>query len=413
MVGVLEPTIEPGDVGLDRERLDRISEHFGAYVEAGQLAGFVASVSRGGEVAWVGIGGYRNREAGVEMTADTIFRIYSMTKPITTVAAMRLWEEGHFGLNDEISSIIGCFENPRIFTGGYENAPTTVASHEPIRVWHLMTHTAGLTYGFQFTHTVDALYRRAGYAWGWPPGTDLAKACEDLSDLPLLFEPGTAWNYSMATDVLGRLIECVTGEPLDIALRRLVLDPLGMDETGFFAPEASHDRLAALYIPDATNNLAAVSIPGMGSAALSKPTMLGGGGGLVSTPGDYKRFTGMLLGGGELDGVRVVSSRTLEYMTRNHLPGGGDLETLARDGFSETAYKGVGFGLGFAVVLDAVPSRVPTTEGSFSWGGAASTAFWVDPTEGLEVSFFTQLLPSSTHPIREQLSQLVYASLVD
>ena len=407
----LHPTVSPDDVGLDEGRLHRITTHFDGYVDKGLLKGYVASVSRGGDTAFVTVGGQADENR--RMTSDTVFRIYSMTKPITTVAAMMLWEQGLFQLTDPIAPIIGAFDAPRIFVGGSNLAPQTVPSREPIRIWHLMSHTAGLTYGFQYNHVVDHLYRMAGYEWGWPPGTDLETACEQLSQLPLLFEPGTGWNYSMATDVLGRVIECVTGESLDVALNRLVLEPLGMNDTAFWCSEEAAPRLAELYIPNVMDSNRCVPLPDMGAHARSRPSLLGGGGGLVSTPYDYKRFTGMLLGGGELEGTRLLSSRTLEYMTRNHLPGDGDLESIADDMFSETNYAGVGFGLGFSVVLDAVKSKVPTTEGSFAWGGAASTAFWVDPVEGLEVSFFTQLLPSGTHPIREELSQLVYSSLVD
>jgi len=412
-VTTITTTVDPREVGLDPDRLATISRHFDAYVADGRLAGYLATVSRGGQVAYVGKGGYRNRESAAPMTDDTLFRIYSMTKPITTIAAMRLWEEGRFELTDPIAPIIGCFDTPSVFAGGTANNVFTVPAKEPIRIWHLMTHTAGLTYGFQWNHPVDALYRAAGYEWGSPPATDLAKSCEDIAELPLLFEPGTGWNYSMCTDVLGRVIECITGEALDVALRRLVLDPLGMDETGFYVPDADHERLAELYIPDGNNNNYAVAVPEMGEGAKRKPRILSGGGGLVSTAGDYRRFTAMLLNGGELEGVRVVGPRTIEYMTRNFLPENQDLETFADDMFSETAYAGVGFGLGFAVVLDSTKSKVPTSEGSYSWGGAASTAFWVDSQEALEVSFFTQLLPSSTHPIRSQLSQLVYSSIID
>ena len=247
MAGI-ETTVEAGDVGLDESRLERITSHFDRYVADGRLAGYLATVARGGEVAYVGMGGYRDREADKPMTADTIFRIYSMTKPITTVAAMRLWEEGRFELTDEIAPIIGAFKDPRVFVGGSLNDPITAPSQEPIRIWHLMTHTAGMTYGFQYTHTVDGLYRKAGYEWGSPAGVDLAGACETWASLPLLFEPGTSWNYSIATDVLGRVIECVTGERLDVALRRLVLDPLGMDETGF-----SPRRTSTIVLPSSTS----------------------------------------------------------------------------------------------------------------------------------------------------------------
>ena len=412
-MSAITTTTEPEGVGLDADRLERITRHFDTYVDDGRLAGWLAVVARRGEVAYVGMGGHRDREAGLAMTADTVFRIYSMTKPITQVAIMRLWEEGSFELNDPIAPYLGCFEAPQVFVGGSAEHPQTRPALEPIRIWHLMTHMAGLTYGFQHENAVDEIYRNAGYDFGAPGGADIAQACRDWSELPILFDPGTSWNYSVATDVLGRLIEVLTGESLDVALRRLVLDPLGMDETAFSCSASASDRLAQLYIPDFGHDLAAVAVPEMGDYALRPPKMLSGGGGLVSTAADYRRFTAMLLGGGASDGVRLLSPRTLAYMTRNHLPGGADLLAMADDSFSEVNYAGVGFGLGFAVVQDATPSRVPTTEGSISWGGAASTAFWVDPAEELEVSFFTQLLPSGTHPIRSQLSQLVYQSILD
>ena len=411
-MSAIATTTDPAKVGLDADRLERITRHFDRYVDDGRLAGWLAVVARRGEVAYVGMGGHRDREAGLPMTADTVFRIYSMTKPITQVAIMRLWEEGRFELNDPIAPYLGCFEAPQVFVGGTAEHPETRPAIEPIRIWHLMTHMAGLTYGFQHEHTVDEIYRLAGYDFGSPGGADIAQACQDWAALPLLVDPGSSWTYSVATDVLGRLIEVLTGESLDVALRRLVLEPLGMEETSFSCPETAADRLAQLYIPDFGHGLAAVPVAEMGAYALRQPTMLSGGGGLVSTAADYRRFTAMLLGGGEADGVRLLSPRTLAYMTRNHLPGGADLLAMAEDSFSETGYAGVGFGLGFAVVQDAAPSRVPTTEGSFSWGGAASTAFWVDPAEEMEVSFFTQLLPSGTHPIRSQLSQLVYQSIL-
>ena len=413
-MATIEPTRDPAELGLDPERLNRITAHFDrTYVDTSKLAGWVAVVARGGEVAWVGTGGSRDKEAGTPMTADSLFRIYSMTKPITSVAAMRLFEEGRFNLTDEIAPLLGCFEDPRIFTGGTVEAPSTRAATEPIRIWHLLTHTAGLTYGFQYQNEVDALYRQAGYDFGSPRGADNEQACRDWSTLPILFEPGTRWNYSVATDVLGRVIEVLTGEPLDVALRRLVLDPLGMDETDFLAPPERAERLAALYIPDAAHGMVAYPVPEMGAAALRKPALLSGGGGLVSTPHDYHRFTHMLRNGGELDGVRVLGSRTLDYMTTNHLPGGVDLMAVTDDIFSETSSIGVGFGLGFATVLDSTGSKMMTTEGSFYWGGAASTLFWVDPIEDLEVSFFTQMLPSSTFELRAELSTLVYQSVVD
>jgi CubicO group peptidase (beta-lactamase class C family) len=305
----LKPTVEPLDVGLDPKRLEQIAARFDAYVADGRLAGYVATVARGGETAWVTASGMADTHAGLSMASDTVFRIYSMTKPLTAVAVMRLVEQGRLALTDEVAPIIGAFGEPSIFVGGDEHDFTTVPSSEPIRIWHLLTHTAGLTYGFQYSHVVDALDRRAGYEWGWPPGTDLAKGCEDLSSVPLLFEPGEAWNYSMGFDVLGRVIECVTGEALDVALDRLVLEPLGMTETGFFAPEPLHERLAQLYVPDPGDANRAIALDALGALSREPPSLLGGGGGLVSTPHDYKRFTGMLLGGGELEGSACCAPR--------------------------------------------------------------------------------------------------------
>jgi CubicO group peptidase (beta-lactamase class C family) len=302
----------------------------------------------------------------------------------------------------------------------------TVPAAEPVRVWHLLTHTAGLTYGFHRVHPVDALYRAAGFEWGTPPGTNLAQACDIWATIPLLFQPGAEWNYSVATDVLGRVVEVASGQSLDEFFADRIFRPLGMTQTAFSAaprpgpqpgpepgPEAA-SRLAALYRPSRDGR--AVRLDELGRAALRYPRMLGGGGGLVSTAADYDRFTRMLLRtdaspAGELDGIRLLSPRTVGYMARNHLPGHKDLETFGRPLYAESPFRGVGFGLGFAVLLDPVPGKVIGTAGELSWGGAASTTFWIDQAEGLTVSFFTQLLPSSTYPIRPQLRQLVYQAL--
>jgi CubicO group peptidase (beta-lactamase class C family) len=228
--------------------------------------------------------------------------------------------------------------------------------------------------------------------------------------MPLLFEPGTGWSYSVATDVLGRVCEVLGGAPLDLLFRDRVLDPLGMVDTAWWAEDAQ--RLAALYAPMPGTG-EAVRYDAVGDHALTPPSFLGGGGGLISTAHDYERFTAMLLGGGELEGVRILGSRTLRYMMRNHLPGGAELPALATGSFAESAYDGVGFGLGFAVVTDPAALKVPASAGECSWGGAASTSFWVDPAEGISAAFYTQLLPSSTYPIRSELRTLVYAALTD
>jgi CubicO group peptidase (beta-lactamase class C family) len=398
--------------GFDAARLERIGRHFARYVDDGRLAGWQIRVARAGETVYDEVYGRRDVEADLPVEPDTLWRIYSMTKPITSVAAMALYEEGRFELKDPIADWLPAFADARVWTGGSDLKPVTEPLTEPIRVWHLLTHTAGLTYGFHHAHPVDTIYRREGFEWTTPPGKDLAACCDAWASMPLLFQPGSEWNYSVATDVLGRLIEVIAGQPLDVVLRERLLGPLGMRDTGFHVAEADAGRVAALYVPDfATGRTARQDA--LGGQILQPPQMLSGGGGLVSTAGDYQRFLDLLLAGGELDGTRILGPRTLEYMTENHLPGGLDLEAVGRPLFSETTFDGVGFGLGFSVVLDPVANRVPASPGEYSWGGAASTAFFVDPVEGVTASLFTQLLPSTTYGLRPQLRQLIRQALID
>ncbi len=408
----LKVEAEAGEVGFDAKRLGRIDSHFARYVDDGRLPGWLILVSRAGKIVHLGRYGYRDLESGAPVEWDTLFRVYSMTKPVTAVAAMMLYEEGAFELKDPVSRFIPSFGDVRVYRGGSALKPVTEPVREPIKIWHLLTHTAGLTYGFHHAHPVDALYRAAGFEWGPPAGMDLAACCDAWASLPLLFQPGTEWNYSVATDVLGRVIEVVSGISLDRFFAERILEPLGMRDTRFWVNEADAGRLAAFYSPQ-PETLRAVRNDAMDRVARHPHACCLGGDGLVSTAADYHRFTQMLLRGGELDGVRLLSNRTLRYMTRNHLPGGVDLETFGRPLFAETTFDGVGFGLGFSVVVDPVANKVLSSLGEFAWGGAASTAFWVDPTEDITALLFTQLFPSSTHPLRPQLRQLVYQALVD
>jgi CubicO group peptidase (beta-lactamase class C family) len=401
---------DPSELGFDPERLQRIDRHFAAYVDDGRLAGWQILLTRAGQIAHSSTYGMRNREAGLPVEPDTLWRIYSMTKPITSVAAMMLWDEGLFELTDEVARFIPAFADVRVYDRGSSTKPFTVPAIEPIRIWHLLTHTAGLTYGFLNTSVVDTIYRANGYEWGTPRGLDLAAACEAWASMPLLYQPGAAWGYSVATDVLGRLVEVISGQRLDDFLQQRIFDPLGMQDTAFWT--ADEHRLARLYTPDPATG-SAIPADSFGRAALREPTMLSGGGGLVSTAADYLRFTGMLAGDGALDGVRLLGSRTVRMMAGNWLPGGRDLGALSTGGFAETIFDGIGFGLGFGVVENPIPSGTYSSSGEFFWGGAASTAVWVDPVEAITAHFFTQLLPSSTHPIRSQLRQLVYSALVD
>lgn len=401
---------DPADAGFDGARLRRIDRHFARYVDDGLLPGFLAVVSRHGRIVHVASHGARDVEAGAPVETDTIWRIFSMTKPVTSVAAMTFVEEGLIDLTDPISRWLPEFAEPRVYAKGSALAPVTEPATEPIRLWHLLTHTAGLTYGFHHTHPVDAIYRAAGYEWGTPKGLDLAECTKAWARFPLVFQPGAEWNYSVASDVLGRLVEVVAGKPLDEVFAERIFGPLGMTDTGFWTSDT--DRLAALYLP-APRTKQLVRNDTFGAAGRSRPACLSGGGGLVSTAADYHRFTQMLLRRGELDGVRVLSPRTVDLMTANHLPGHVDLEAYGRPLFAEMPFDGYGFGLGFSVLIDSVKAKTLATPGEYAWGGAASTAFWVDPDEDLTVAFYTQLLPSSTHPIRQQLRQLVYQAMMD
>ncbi len=412
----LAPQADPAEAGLDKERLARIDRHFARYVDDGRLPGWLLTVSRRGRLVHVSRYGMRDVEAGLPVETGTLWRIYSMTKPVTSVAAMMLYEEGAFELTDPVSAFIPSFAGARVYAGGSDLKPVTVPATEPVRIWHLLTHTAGLTYGFHRCDAVDAIYRNAGFEWAAPRGLDLAGACDAWAAMPLLFQPGTEWNYSVATDVLGRVVEVASGQSLDRFFADRILRPLGMADTAFQVASEDIPRLAAMYVAGPGNK--AVRNDALGALGQRRPSFLSGGGGLVSSAADYHRFTQTLLPrpdspAGELNGVRLLGPRTVAYMTRNHLPGGADLETFGRPLFAESPAHGVGFGLGFAVVLDPAAGKIVCSEGEFAWGGAANTAFWIDPAEQLTVCFYTQLLPTSAHRIRSQLRQLVYQAVTD
>jgi CubicO group peptidase (beta-lactamase class C family) len=411
----LKVEVDPAEVGFAADRLRRLDDNFARYVDDGRLAGWLLTVSRHGKLAYVASYGQRDKEAGLEVTPDTLWRIYSMSKPVTSVAAMMLYEEGRFELNDPVSKFIPSFKDMRVFVGGSDQRPVTVPATEPVRIWHLLTHTAGLTYGFHRQHPADAMHRAAGFDMDSKPTMNLEQACDAWAAIPLLFQPGTEWNYSVATDVLGRVVEVASGQSLDEFFAQRIFGPLGMTDTAFYAQADDLPRLAALYGRDLKGK--ATRMERAGAGATKPPLMLSGGGGLVSTAADYNQFLRMLLKtedspAGELDGVRLLGPRTVAYMGRNHLPGNQDLATFGRPLNAESPQIGTGFGLGFAVTLDAAAGKVLCSEGELSWGGAASTAFWIDPAEEVTATFFTQLMPSSSHPIRSQFRQLVYQSLL-
>jgi CubicO group peptidase (beta-lactamase class C family) len=403
---------DAGAVGFDKERLGRIDTHFATYVDEGLLPGWLICVSREGRIAHLSTYGQRDIESQLPVEHDTLFRLASMTKPVTSVAAMMLYERGAFELKDPVSRFIPSFADARVYRSGSALAPVTEPVVEPLRIWHLLSHTAGLTYGFHYSHPVDAMYRAAGFEWGAPKGLDLEACCDAWAALPLLFQPGSEWNYGVNTDVLGRVVEVASGQSLDAFFSDHIFGPLAMSDTGFSIDQSASDRMAALYMPAAGTKKVS-RIGEIGASPTRRPTCLSGGGGLIGSASDYHRFTQMLLGQGALDGMRLLGPRTVSYMTRNHLPGDVDLEAIGRPLFAETTFDGVGFGLGFSVMKDPVKNKVLSQAGEYAWGGAASTFFFVDPVEKITAVFMTQLMPSSTHPIRSQLRQLVYQALVD
>lgn len=403
-------TDDPAKHGFDPQRLARIDAHFQRYVDDGRLPGWQVLVARHGEVVHASSAGWRDSGRSVPWGDDAVVRLFSMTKPLTSVAAMMLYEQGAFELKDPVSRFIPAFAESRVYRTGSAQRPITEPAVEPMRIWHLLTHTSGLTYGFHHSHVTDALYRAGGYDWGSPAGLDLAAHCDAWAALPLAFQPGREWLYGHSTDVLGRVVEVASGMPLDAFFRTRIFEPLGMHDTWFAVPAEHRERCADLWLagPDGT------AVPG-GNPLMTPDgmTWLSGGGGLWGTARDYVQFATMLLNRGEGAQARLLGSRTVEYMTRNHLPGHADLEQFGRPLFSETTFDGVGFGLGFAVMQDPVANKTLASPGEYMWGGAASTVFWNDPHEQISVVFLTQLLPSQTHPIRPQLRQMVNQALVD
>ncbi|MBA3907040.1 MAG: beta-lactamase family protein [Pseudonocardiales bacterium] len=408
---MLKVDAEPGEVGLDAGRLRRLDDALRPYVDDGRLPGWTAVVTRRGRVVHLSHYGLSDLDSGRPVADDTIWRIYSMTKPITSVAAMMLYEQGRFELTDPVSRFIPEFADARVYVAGSANAPGTRPATEPVRVWHLLTHTAGLTYGWHHANAVDEIYRGRGYEFNGPEGTDLAGACAAWAKFPLLFDPGTEWNYSVATDVLGRVVEVASGLPLDRYFAEQIFAPLGMTDSAFSVPGDDLHRLAGLYVKSRDGNLTR-SIR-MGEVVTKPVALFSGGGGLVSTAADYHRFTQMLVRGGELDGARLLSPRTVAYMTRNHLPGGVDLARFGRPISAESAFEGLGFGLGFSVLVDPAAAKVLSSAGEYAWSGLARTEFYIDPVEEITTMFFTQLLPGPDYPLRGHLRGIVRAAVVD
>lgn len=397
----------PAQCGLDASRLTRIDDWMQRYIDQGRFPFAATLIARKGRVAWEGHTGYSDIEAKTAYTPDTLARIYSMTKPVTSTAFMMLYEQGLVHLDDPVSMFIPEFADTPVLISGAERLDQTEPLRAPMTVHNLLTHTSGLTYGFN-QDLLSETYGTNRLDFGQRAG-GLAETAVRLAGTPLLFQPGSRWHYSVATDIVGRIVEVVSGKSLDRFFADNILAPLEMNDTSFVVPSSKMGRLGPCYAYNPKGGMP-VFPTGFGE---SEVDTFSGGGGLISTGRDYLRFAEMLRRGGALGDVRLLSRHTVSLMTSNHLPGSVDLATLGPSAWCETSFTGVGFGLGFAISLNPAQSMLSASVGDFSWGGMASTYFWCDPKEELSVVFLTQLLPSSTWPSRKELRALVYQAIVD
>lgn len=404
----LRQEADPGEAGLDAGALDRLDRHFAREVDQGRMPGFLVAVARGGRVAHLTTYGSRDLAAGLPVETDTLWRIYSMTKPVTAVAVLLLMEEGRLSLDDPLERHLPVFADARVYESGSGADVRTRPAAGPVLLRHLLTHTAGLTFGFYHTHPVDALYRAAGLTSSVPPGRDLAQSMEVYASLPLQFDPGTQWNYSVASNILGRVIEVVSGQPLDAFYAERIFRPLGMRDAGFHVTDEQAGRLSELY-GDADGG-GIEPVPGL--PLRGRPRFLSGSGGMVASAYDVHRFMEVLRRRGEVDGVRLLSPATVDLMTSNHLPGGADLRAVgSRPAHDEPGNEGVGFGLGVSVVTDPSRTVVPSGLGTYGWSGVATTTFWIDPGRDLSVQFMTQVRPKGSHTAYRDLKRLVHEAV--
>jgi len=414
--------MKPETVGLSSARLARLDEVMTRrYVDGGYLPGMLTYVYRKGHLVHTGVCGHMDLERGKQMREDAIFRIYSMSKPITAVALMMLVEEGLIGLDDAVHAHIPAWQNLGVYASGtpslLADAPPsymTTPTLRPMKIVDLATHTSGLTYGFMMRTAVDAAYRRAKVTDRQTSG-GLQGMVDQLAQIPLDFSPGTAWNYSVAIDVLGYLVEKLSGVSFGEFLRTRLFEPLGMHDTAFHVPSDKTERFTSCYQPEAAGAGLKLQDDARESTYATPPLLESGGGGLVSTAHDYLRFCRLMLNGGTLDGVQILSPKTVALFSLNYLPGGREIADMALPGmFSESGYAGVGFSLGCGVNVDVAKTRLPGSLGEYFWGGAAATAFWIDPAEELAVVFMTQVIGSPVRlTLRRDLRTLVYAAMTE
>ena len=414
--------MKPETVGMSSARLARLDDVMKRrYVDGGYLPGMLTYVYRKGHLAHTGICGRMDIERDRSMQEDAIFRIYSMSKPITAVALMMLIEEGLIGLDDTVHSHIPAWKNLGVYASGMPSlladAPPsfiTTPTLRPMKVVDLATHTSGLTYGFMMRTAVDAAYRNAKVTDRQTAG-GLPEMIHQLAQIPLDFSPGTAWNYSVAIDVLGYLVEKLSGMSFGEFLRTRLFEPLGMSDTAFYVPSEKTERFTSCYQPETKGPGLKLQDDARESTYAEPPMLESGGGGLVSTAHDYLRFCRMMLNGGTLDGVQILSPKTVGLFSLNYLPEGREVADMALPGmFSESGYAGVGFSLGCGVNVDVAKTRLPGSLGEYFWGGAAATAFWIDPKEELSVVFMTQVIGSEARlTLRRDLRTLVYSAMTE
>jgi CubicO group peptidase (beta-lactamase class C family) len=401
---------KPEDFGFSTNRLERLRSWATSYIDSARLPCSIIAIMRHGKLVFVDIQGFSDVENQTPVHDNTLFRIYSMTKPITSVAAMMLYEEGRFQLDDPVWKYIPAFKNMTVCLDPNARHLETEPAASPITIRQLLTHTAGFIYSFKApSSALGKLYSENDLDLN-PQGSPLAQWVETLARVPLASHPGSRWEYGVSTDVLGHLIEIISGQPLDVFFRQRILEPLEMGDTGFEVDDQDIDRLANLYKYKVGDRMALSETAGK-SRFRAPVSRFQGGGGLISTLSDYLRFQQMLLNKGCLGDVRILGRKTVEYMTANHLP--GDLASMGQPRFGETVFEGVGFGLGFAVMLDPAKAQLLASVGEYNWGGSASTAFYNDPLEDMSVIFLTQLSPSEIYPLRRELRILVNQALVD
>ena len=419
--GLSAALASPESAGMSASALRRLDDHLKRnYIDSGRFAGTHTLVWRRGRIVHSALQGFADAERKAPMREDTIFRIYSMTKPITSVAFMMLVEEARVALDEPVHKYIPEWRSLGVYVGGVpqlgaasDAVPTFITKpvQRPMQIVDLLRHTSGLTYGFQNRTSVDAAYRKMNIGEIEKSGT-MRSMIEGLAKLPLDFSPGEAWNYSVSTDVLAYLVEIISGMPFEQFLKQRIFEPLGMTDTAFHVPADKAHRLAACYAADGKGGKVLQDAP-QSSSFLEPPSFVSGGGGLVSTTADYLQFCRALLNRGALGDARLISPKTLALMATNHLPGNRSLPEMTRSLFSEATFDGVGFGLGFAVTMAPPRTLLPGSAGEFFWGGAANTAFWIDPAEDLAVIFMAQLLPSAAYPVRRELRTLVYSAITE